>query len=118
MTLSAAAIAQETCSSRGDSSLEMRVIGYEGCGIIFEQAERNDVIKKALKDVDDDLHNDNISHVAIRASFDALADKFPELPCLGQVYDFVSARDRTWWDHSIHRFPKQNATKENLLFSE
>jgi hypothetical protein len=58
----------------------MRVIGYGGCGPIFEQAGRTDVIKKALKAGDDDLDNDHVSHLAIEASFDKLADTFARLP--------------------------------------
>jgi hypothetical protein len=40
------------------------------------------VIKKALKTGDDDLDNDHVSHMAIEASFDKLADTFadPSLP--------------------------------------
>jgi hypothetical protein len=53
----------------------MRVLGYGGCGIIFEQPGRSDVIKKALETVDDDMYDDYVSHVAIEGSFQKLADK-------------------------------------------
>lgn len=117
-TVPAAYLAEEASCTSTDTTSEMRVIGYGGCGIIFEQPGRTDVIKKAIKTVDDDLHNDYVSHLAIEASFDTLADTFGSLPCLPRVYHFISARDPSWWENNMHRFPKQNATRDNLLFSE
>ena len=118
LTLPDTFLAEEASFTSTNTSSEMRIIGYGGCGIIFEQPRRIDVIMKALKTVDDDLHNDYVSHLAIEASFDELADTFVSLPCLPRVYHFVSARDSSWWENNMHRFPKQNATRDDLLFSE
>ena len=118
LTLPAAFLAEEASYTSSDISSEMRIIGYGGCGIIFEQPGRINVIKKGLKTVDDDLHNDYVSHLAIEASFDELVDTFANLPCLPRVYHFISARDSSWWEKNMHRFPKRNATRDNLLFSE
>jgi Zinc finger protein len=116
--LSPATLAECSGAPAPSTSNGMRTIGYGGCGIIFEQAGRSDVIKKALKTVDDDLYNDYLSHMIIEKSFDDLAETFLALPCLPRPHHFVSARDSTWWDTNIHRFPRKNATHDNLLFAE
>jgi hypothetical protein len=49
LTLPAAFFAQAAYDTDTDASPGMRVIGYGGCGVMFEQAGRTDVIKKAAQ---------------------------------------------------------------------